>query len=277
MKSRKMSFALIFVMMIFSINIGLSYGQVYGVAGLTQGPSALPMTVTTDKQYYSDGDKITVSGTVEDSLPGTAITIKIRSSNNNIVFIGQTPLSDGGVFSTTFTTGGNLWQDAGKYEIVAKIGNKDAVTTFQFGGYVPFGIIQVEGTDLSISYKIVGGQLLNIHPNIQNKSLVLSVKAVSNGTLTISLPRSVIDSKTDGEDAQFVVIINGITVSHAEQPGSLERTLTIPFSNETKEVTIVGTKVIPEFGSIVGLVFAVTILSVILIFTKFGSRLTRLR
>ena len=274
---KKILFTIIFGLIILPVSIGMSYASVDSVFDLIQTPPPLPMAVTTDRTSYSDGDKITISGTVRDASNGTAVTIKIRSSNNNLVFIGQATVSDGGMFSTTITSGGNLWQDAGKYEVVVKSGNKDAFTTFQFGGYVPFTTMAVEGSDLSVSYKIVGGKLLKIQPNTQTKSLVLTVKTTNDGTLTISLPRSVIDSNSGGRDIPFTVIINGESVKHVEQSGSSERTLIIPFSKGTTEIIITGTKVIPEFGPISGLVFAIAILSIVLVFKKSGMRITGTR
>jgi len=268
--NHKILFALILGIMVLPLSTGISHASQTSVSGLSKISSSLPMTVATDRLSYSDGDKITISGVILDPTPGGAVTIKIRASNNNLVFIGQAPISQGGIFSTTLTTGGNLWQDAGKYEIVVKNGNKDAFTTFHFGGYVPFTTMLVEGTDQSISYKIVGGQLLKIQPNTQSKSLVFTVTTTSIGTMTTSLPRTVIDSKTDGKDLPFTVIINGITVDHTEQSGTSERILTIPFTDGATEITITGTQVIPEFGSIAALVFAIAILSIVLIFKKSG-------
>lgn len=277
MITRKILLASIFVILLLPINIDLSYATLSSVTGISPFSPALPMTVTTDKISYSDGDKIIVSGTVRDPMIGAAVTITVRSPNNNVVFIGQSLVSDSSTFSTTFTTGGNLWQDAGKYEIVAKIGNKDAVTTFQFGGYVPFGTMHVDNTDLTVSYKIIGGQLLKISPNVQSKSLVLSIKAMDDGSLTIVLPRSLIDSQSNGHDVSFSVMIGGKVVEHKEQPSSSDRTLVIPFGKGSSEIVISGTRVIPEFGPMAGLIFAVAILSVMLIFSKNSSRFTGLR
>lgn len=277
MITRKILLASIFVILLLPICIDLSYASLSSVTGIYPVSPALPMTVTTDKLSYSDGDKITVSGTVRDPMIGAAVTITVRSPNNNVVFIGQSLVSDSSTFSTTFTTGGNLWQDAGKYEVVAKIGNKNAVTTFQFGGYIPFGTIHVDGTDLTVSYKIIGGQLLKITPNMQSKSLVLSIKATNDGSLTIVLPRPLLDSQFNGHDVPFSVMIDGKVVEHKEQSSSSDRTLVIPFGKGSSEIIISGTRVIPEFGPVATLIFAVSALSVLLIFSKSSSRFTGLR
>ena len=273
----KIILASIFVILLLPICIDPSYASLSSVSGISPVLPALPMTVTTDKVSYSDGDKITVSGTVRDPLIGAAVTITVRSPNNNVVSIGQSLVSDSSTFSTTFTTGGNLWQDAGKYEVVAKIGNKNAVTTFQFGGYIPFGTMHVDGTDLTVSYKIIGGQLLKIYPNVQSKSLILSIKAINDGSLTIVLPRSLIDSQSNGHDIPFSVMIDGKVVEHKEQSSSSDRTLVIPFGKGSNEIVISGTRVIPEFGPVAGVIFAIAILSVLLIFSKNSSRFTGLR
>src|SRR5579885_163698 len=273
MNNMKILAVLFFAVVILPAYLGVSYGQVFGVANNAQFPPALPMTVMTDKISYSDGEKIIISGTVRDQMPGNAVTIKIRSPNNNIVMIGQAPLSDG-VFTSTFTVGGNLWQDAGKYEVDVRLGNKSAVTTFQFDGYVPSNTMRVDGTDVMVSYKIVGGQLMKISPNVQTKSLVLSITATSDGSLTMVLPRSLIDSQSSGHDIPFTVLVDGKVVEHKEQSSASDRTIIVSFAKGSTQIIISGTRVIPEFGPAAALIFAVAVLSILMVLSK-ANAMTR--
>jgi len=137
--------------------------------------------------------------------------------------------------------------------------------------------IDVVGTDLKVSYKIVGGQLLKTTLNMQSKSLVLFIQATNNGSLTMVLPRSLIDSQSNGQDIPFNAISGGKMTEIKGQSSSSERTLVIPFEKGARETIISGTRVIPEFGPLAELIFAIAILSVLLVFSKNSTRFVGLR
>lgn len=126
----------------------------------------------------------------------------------------------------------------------------------------------VKGTDYTISSLIVGGKILEIFPDTEIQSLVIAVETTSDGSLTIKLPREVIDAKMGSEDDEFFVLLDGTESVFTESSSSTFRTLTIEFPQGTEEILIIGTYVIPEFGAIANLVLAISILSIIAIFIK---------
>ena len=92
-----------------------------------------PITVTTDKTSYTDGDTIAVSGTVTDQL-GIPISIVVRDSSHNMVYIAQASPGSDGTYSAQVVAGGNTWKTSGTYEIDVTYGGPDktAKTTFGF-------------------------------------------------------------------------------------------------------------------------------------------------
>ena len=92
-----------------------------------------PITVTTDKPAYSDGNTITISGTVVDQL-NIPISIIIKDSSQYIVYIAQTNPNSDNTYSTQIVAGGDLWKTSGTYEIDVTYGGKDKTskTTFEF-------------------------------------------------------------------------------------------------------------------------------------------------
>ena len=46
------------------------------------------------------------------------------------------------------------------------------------------------------------------------------------------------------------------------------RTLTIPFEEGDSDIIVIGTQIIPEFGTIASLILAVSVISVIILSTK---------
>ena len=81
----------------------------------------------------------------------------------------------------------------------------------------------------------------------ENQTLEVTINSMSNGTLTLRLPRKVIDSKTDeGEDADFVAFIDN---AEYVEPGEIAptedtRTLLIGFPAGAESIDVIGTSVI---------------------------------
>ena len=274
MKKLSILFLLFFIM---SVSATPVFGQSFKVTGINDYPPSLPIVVTTDKPYYDDGDKIYVTGSVRDPIHGAAVTIMIREPNGNIVRLEQVPLDNDNTFSTTISAGGTLWKNSGTYEITVQYQNKSGQAVFKFGGYQPLKTIIVDGTDYKISYRIIGGEVLRVSADTQQKALIFAIKAYEQGTLYVNLPRTIIDAKSGDIDSKFIVLTNTVVTDYDETSTSAERQLTIPFDASTNQITIMGTFVIPEFGSVAGLIFTIAILSVLLVFSKNGAKLTGLR
>ena len=59
-----------------------------------------------------------------------------------------------------------------------------------------------------IGYEITGGKLLSIMPDVDANSLIISIDATEDGSLTLTIPRSVLDATINGEDDDFFVLID---------------------------------------------------------------------
>lgn len=245
-------------------------------------PIAGAISVTTDKNTYKDGDKITISGSTQDYISDTPITLKITSPIGNIVQFAQLSLGNDRTFSTSITATGALWHEAGAYQVIVQYGSKDrtAQTTFQFGGSAggPGGggnTINVDGTNLSLKYSITNGKVLGIKADIQSKSLIVSIQTTGDGVLTVTLPRAMINATSaTGQDDKYYVLVDGQEESGFQEISTTptDRTLSIPFSDGTQEIEIIGTNIIPEFGTIAALVFAIAIISIVAVSAKTGLR-----
>jgi predicted secreted protein with PEFG-CTERM motif len=131
----------------------------------------------------------------------------------------------------------------------------------------------IEGSDELIGYKITGGKLISIMPDVDANSLIVKIEATNDGTLTITIPRTVADSLDDnGKDDTFFVLVDGEEVDFEETKTSKDRTLAIQFPVGAEEIEIIGTFVIPEFGTIAVMILAVAIISIIAVSAK--SRLS---
>lgn len=245
------------------------------------------VTVATDKEAYEDGETITITGTVRERLSGYPVTLQIIAANGNLVTVQQLDVSEDNAYGVEVTSGGGLWKAAGTYTIKVLYGteSRTAETTFEFGGSegTPGGSgksIAVSGTDFLINYSIRGGKVISITPSIPDKSLIIEIETTGDGELTAILPRGLIDAKLgpdgqSGEDDSFFVLVDGAEVDFDETTTSADRTLTIPFEDGATEIEIIGTFVIPEFGTMAAIILAVAIVSIIAVSAKSRLVLTK--
>ena len=124
-----------------------------------------------------------------------------------------------------------------------------------------------DSTDL-ISYEITNGKVTNVIPDMDAVSLLVHIESIGDGSITLTIPRSVLDATIDNGDDQFFVLVDGEEVDFEETITSTDRTLTINFLAGTEEIEIIGTFVIPEFGTIAAMILAVAIISIIAISSK---------
>ena len=246
--------------------------------------------VTTDKSSYLEGEMISISGEIKNIALGNQLSIVIQAPNGNIVALDQITVGSDKQFSTEIKLGGKLMKQEGTYTIkVTQDKNNQVTTSFEFGGVSSSNELEEldiiidspitattvtvqDSTDL-ISYEITNGKIINIMTDMDAKSLLIDIEAWDDGSITLTIPRSVLDAKiNDGDDDEFFVLVDGEEVDFEEITTSTDRTLTIEFSAGSEQIEIIGTFVIPEFGTIAAMILAVAIISIIAISAK--SRLS---
>ena len=261
--------ASLFVILVASIGLIPAFAQ-----------SVEDITVTTDKASYSDGEVVMVSGQVKEVFSGLPVSLQVFAPNGNLVTIKQIDVGADKMFSADIPAGGSdLWKAAGTYTVKVSYGlttQKTASATFDFGGSsgtkAP-GTIGVEGTEFILNYKITGGEVLSITPDVAAHSLMIAIKATNDGQLTITLPRTLIDAVLpEGGDDSYFVLVDGEERDFDETKTDTDRTLTISFDKGTEQIEIIGTFVVPEFGTVAALILAVAVISIIAVTAR--SRLS---
>ena len=123
--------------------------------------------------------------------------------------------------------------------------------------------ISVDGTNFSLSYSITGGIVLNVIPEDTENSLIITIQTSIDGELSITLPRALIDAKLGNADNDFFVLVDGEEVAFGESKTATDRTLTIGFPDGAETIEIIGTSVVPEFGTIAVMILGISIISII--------------
>ena len=253
-------------------------------AGHHEGDHAnLPLTVQTDSATYGHADTITVTGHVANVIPGNVpITVTVVSPMASLVTIDQINVSNDGSFETTMSTAGNLWKYDGTYTIKANYGSLDNNVKVELTGGVAVaekthmdhgddtmhhddvecGSNEVAIHDACTSYDISGGHVISATINTNDNSVIINIHADDDGTLTIS-------PSTSTQKGIFMVLVDGEESDDAEINGN---TVIVPFNAGTEQIEIIGTFVIPEFGTIAAMILAVAIISIVAISAK--SRLS---
>ena len=210
---------------------------------------------------------------------GTAAKIYAPMS---IVYINQVSVSSDGSFSDTVNTASAMMKYDGDYKIKATYSTNDSHGLVNYFEYVTLvdgveigsmsgheehddGHHHEEVIDLAseVDYSISGGHVESVTANVNGNSLVVAIHdAEDGGELTITLPSDIITPFNDGT---FFVLVNDEESDDASQSGN---TVTVPFDADASTIEIVGTHVVPEFGTIAAIILAVAITSIIVLSAK---------
>ena len=238
-----------------------------------------------DNTAYQEGDVITITGQIEKVLPGMPVTLQIFFEKN-LIQVSQVKVSQEGEFTDTFTAAGPQWQNEGTVTIKADYGGASTELNIEFfkntsGEYTSNYEVKIpDGGTFDVPYTMKGGIISSMELNQRNLSLIINISTSSDGNLNLNLPRDSIDSvNRDGQDIDFIVLMyegnSEIPIQtdfKKAEAGDEFRSIDIPVKNGDTKIEIVGTYVIPEFGTIAMIVLAVAIVSIIAVSAK--SRLS---
>jgi len=109
----------------------------YGISGAAFAATE-PLSVTTNKGFYTEGATITISGLVKgfdtsDDMRSMDVTLMILAPNGNLVTVAQVSPDSDGNYSTTMIAGGMINAE-GDYTVKAKWGAQANQTEFKYGG-----------------------------------------------------------------------------------------------------------------------------------------------
>jgi len=237
-----------------------------------------PILVEVSNSSYEEGDTIVISGKVFPVIAGSEVTISIFNEGN-LIEIRQLVVAQDGSFTATILAVGQVWQNEGDYTVRAAYGvDNIAEANFEFFKQIAiadtsdFFEVKVPGSSATfdVEYIIRGGTVKDMIVDSEIFALIVVIESIGDGSLTVDLPRESIDAiKSDGSDDLFIILIDGIEVIYDEAVTNEDtRTITIQFEEGDADVEIIGTYIIPEFGTMASLILVVSIISVIILSTK---------
>ena len=237
------------------------------------------ISLSTSSDIYYNEDYVVIFGSVNTIFENMPITIQIYHESN-LVDVAQVPVAQDGTFVKSFNAVGQQWKEEGTYTVRAQYTpTQIAEPTFEFYSQVIdssaaiFPVNIPNSGTFDTGYTIRGGEVMSIEMNLDRYSLLVRTVMDSNGNLILKLPRDSFDAQSDGMDETFIVLIskentsseNFVQVEYEEIATSSDyRTIRIPLEEGDKWVEIIGTYVIPEFGSIVIIILVVAVSSAII-------------
>ena len=257
------------------LTLTLAVGMVFNAAEAVE-----QITLSTSNEVYYNGDYIVIFGSVNTVFENTPITIQIYHETN-LVDVAQVTVAQDGTFVKSFNAVGQQWQEEGTYIIRVQYGSTEiSEITFEFFSQMidkssaVFPVNIPNSGTFDVGYTIRGGDVTGIDMNLDRYSLLVETTMNSNGNLILKLPRESFDAQSDGEDNTFIVLIskeNNMSsdftqVEYQEvATGTDYRTIRIQLEEGDKLIEVIGTYVIPEFGSIVIIILVVAVSSAIII------------
>ena len=227
-------------------------------------------TITTNRNFYENGDVIIVSGHVKPIMQNVPIIIQFIA-DGMLIDVAQIMIAQDGTFVHLLVADGPLWKKSGEYFIKASYGMQSIESGFEFTSSKKIGmetdVFEVDagkyGT-FDVKYDIIGGNVDYIHVEPEIFGIVIGIDSADNGKLVVELPRQYIDSTDEnGVDDIFIILIDGVQVPYIEESNqnSHARKIFINFEKDDTTIEIIGTRVIPEFGSMTVMILAITIIA----------------
>ena len=237
----------------------------------------MPISVWTDKTNYEHNDTIMVTGQVANVASGFPVTVTVVSPLNSIVTIDQLTVADDSTFETTLNTAGAMWKYDGTYTIKVNYGSAEKSNSAKVeltGGvaYTPTystptvnkqcSANEITASGQCVPFSISGGMVTSATLNTNDNSIIININANDDGILTVTPSKTV-------QDGIFMVLVDGEEWDDVE---IVANKVTIMFPAGAEQIEVIGTFVVPEFGTIAAMILAVAIVSIIAISAK--SRLS---
>jgi predicted secreted protein with PEFG-CTERM motif len=252
-----------------------------------------PLTVWTDSQIYDHSSTITVNGYLKPQNTVAPILVVVTNPIGNVVTVQQLSSDANGNFSFKLNTASPLWSQNGDYILKVQSGTETRQFKTKFT-LVPsligsvdkctsneISVLANNGHIYCIPFQVTSGVVTGTAGklNSDTKTITLDIRGHDIESISFGIPRYVLDSKSvAGGDSDFIVMTNGKMVKYQElESTSDHRQIKLDYSiDDQTTIEIIGTNIVPEFGSISLLILIGSITSILIISKSFSNRFVKL-
>ena len=112
--------------------------------------------------------------------------------------------------------------------------------------YGDIGTISVDS--FNVDYNIENGNIESIFLDPDFVELIITMDTSADGTIELTIPRTLLDAKFDSSDDIFFILVDGFETDYVEiETTSSSRTLVIPFFGGDSIIDIIGTDALNPF------------------------------
>ena len=251
-----------------------------------------PLVVWTDSQVYDHNSVIKISGHLRPENDVAPVLIIVTNPLGNVVTVDQLAADANGDFSLNLNTQSPLWKQNGDYVIKAQSGSDNRLfkTKFTLISYdvgdvsectnKEIAIVADNGGVYCLPFSSSKGTTLNAEGSLElaSKTLSITIRGQDVDSIVLDIPRYLLDSKSSsGDDSDFVVLSDGKLVKFQELDSDADsRQIKIDYSPTRRgSYDIVGTHVVPEFGTIASLILVGSIGSILILGRSFSNRIVK--
>ena len=233
---------------------------------------------------YDQGSKIIINGHSNLNDPNTPIVFTVTNPIGNIVTVDQIMVKPGSDFKVEFNSSGPLWKSSGMYIIKAQAGPQSTVfkTNVNLIAMDSQSSLECNSNEITVLGDNGGQYCIPFESSFalsqvtsslstQTKTLTLNINGNNAQTLSLDIDRKLLNAKSpDGADSEFIIMVNGEPADFTESASSIRghRTITLSFGSRDTTIEIIGTSVIPEFGSIAVFILVIAIISIVILSNK---------
>lgn len=246
-----------------------------------------PLTVWTDSQFYDHHSTIKVNGYLNPENNVAPVLAVVTNPVGNVVTVQQISTDADGNFSFELKTESPLWTQNGDYVLKVQSGTetrqfktKFTLVTSLAGSAdctsEKISVLANNGRIYCIPFKVTKGDVINTDGTLNSDKKTITLEITGNGieSVIFDIPRYILDSKsTAGDDSVFFVMSNGEMTEYQElESDSDSRQIKLDYPSAHKATfEIVGTHIIPEFGSVALLILIGSIISILVISKSFSN------
>ncbi len=228
----------------------------------TYADNSSGITATANKDSYQPGDKVIISGSVEQLVSSNPVTIIVRNPMGNVYDVGQVNLLNN-LFVHDFVLNDDSL--GGMYNVNIKYGtvstqlnfmlNSGALSTIQvFGSEIK---VRTNGTN-PIKY---GDVSVSTVDNTIKISMDTSKIQGSSANQEYQIPKTIID--TPG--GNIVLKVDGKQILCPQSETDTMRILDCNIQANSSSLELDGAIVIPEFGPLAGLAISLSLVAVVVL------------
>lgn len=228
------------------------------------------ITASTNKNSYQPGDKVIISGSVGQIVNSNPVAIIVRSPMGNVYDVGQVNLLNN-LFVHDFVL--NDDSVGGTYTINIKYNTSSDQLHFVLDSGE---LSTIPVFDSEIKIRTNGTNLIkysNVIVSSSNNTITISMDASQASGNSVNQEYQIPKKIIDAPGGDILVKVDGNQILCAQSETDTMRILDCAIPANSKEIELIGTTVIPEFGPLAGLTISISIIAAVILSRAFKIHL----